>query len=369
MRWADTDSEDSDDEFQTHPSRGSVVNTAMIDLSVSRCNFLFGLHTCNRWLQRLFASFVAISALCTLWPDLSYAPGIDCFCDPCWPCLTHDVHMSAFFMLYVLSDHPFSLTRMQRDAAPVKEEEEEQSVSSSSSSSSSESDKSVDETASQKAARLESLKKAKEEEAKRQKAELHRQRSMSKKEKKALEKKSLDDLDDLLGEFGVSTTASGEAGEGKDEEKKGDDEGAAAEGAAGAGNKKKKKKKGKKGKSKDTGSDEWVKVEKDGEGGEEAAPATVDVAAVLKSKTAKSGKKSSSDAAATAAKEAKAKAAKKAEAEKKKQKKKNKVSVIEGWGWIGLVCMLCLSNCAIFSFLRTSTRDNADNVKPMVGSS
>ena len=33
MRWADTDSEDSDDEFQTAGS--GVVNTAMIDLSVS----------------------------------------------------------------------------------------------------------------------------------------------------------------------------------------------------------------------------------------------------------------------------------------------------------------------------------------------
>lgn len=37
MRWADTDSEDSDDDFQTGPSR-SVVNTAMIDLSVSYCS-------------------------------------------------------------------------------------------------------------------------------------------------------------------------------------------------------------------------------------------------------------------------------------------------------------------------------------------
>ena len=33
MRWADTDSEDSDDEFQTAGS--GIVNTAMIDLSVS----------------------------------------------------------------------------------------------------------------------------------------------------------------------------------------------------------------------------------------------------------------------------------------------------------------------------------------------
>jgi len=33
MRWADTDSDDSDDEFQTH---GNVVNTSIIvDLSVS----------------------------------------------------------------------------------------------------------------------------------------------------------------------------------------------------------------------------------------------------------------------------------------------------------------------------------------------
>lgn len=33
MRWADTDSDDSDDEFQTH---GNVVNTSlMVDLDVS----------------------------------------------------------------------------------------------------------------------------------------------------------------------------------------------------------------------------------------------------------------------------------------------------------------------------------------------
>lgn len=33
MRWADTDSEDSDDEFQTHGS--GVINTSMINLDVS----------------------------------------------------------------------------------------------------------------------------------------------------------------------------------------------------------------------------------------------------------------------------------------------------------------------------------------------
>lgn len=50
MRWADTDSDDSDDEFQTH---GNVVNTSlMVDLDVSAfcmadlgdANFLLTFH-------------------------------------------------------------------------------------------------------------------------------------------------------------------------------------------------------------------------------------------------------------------------------------------------------------------------------------
>ena len=52
MRWADTDSEDSDDEFQTHTSSrvggAGVVNASLIDLSVSCCVLIiiaFNYHT------------------------------------------------------------------------------------------------------------------------------------------------------------------------------------------------------------------------------------------------------------------------------------------------------------------------------------
>lgn len=78
MRWADTDSEDSDDEFQTHPSRsGNVVNTAMIDLSVSRTKriLLFWTHSSicffmecishTHHTQRPILSLSLIPSLCT----------------------------------------------------------------------------------------------------------------------------------------------------------------------------------------------------------------------------------------------------------------------------------------------------------------
>ena len=113
MRWADTDSEDSDDEFQTHPSRGSVVNTAMIDLSVSGCNFCLACTLAIVGAEALLA-LLHLCAVRLFSPHLSYAPGIDCFCHPCWPCLTHDVHSLDvhFFFCSVLTDHPFSLTRI-----------------------------------------------------------------------------------------------------------------------------------------------------------------------------------------------------------------------------------------------------------------
>eukprot|EP00985_Skeletonema_marinoi_P008342 scaffold3762_cov103-Skeletonema_marinoi.AAC.3 len=103
----------------------------------------------------------------------------------------------------------------------------------------------------------------------------------------------LNDLDDLLGEFGIDTAETNET-----EEKKGDDDAdnttadAAAAGAADSSKSKKKKKKKKKGgnnKSNNNAAgdgDDWVQVDAPvAEGGENAAP--VDVAAVLKAKATK----------------------------------------------------------------------------------
>ena len=155
---------------------------------------------------------------------------------------------------------------------------------------------------------------------------------MSKKDKKALAMAKLDDLDDLLGQFGVSADANAEGDENKDEEEEKKDE--ATEGGAGgegASKKKKKKKKGKKkGGAATEGSDDWVKVDTPAEGADadKQGDATVDVAAVLKSKSKGSKKSTSEIAAAAAAKDAKEKAKKKAEADKKKKKKQNKVSCL-----------------------------------------
>jgi hypothetical protein len=126
-------------------------------------------------------------------------------------------------------------------------------------------------------------------------------------DKKKLE---LDDLDDLLGEFGISP----ENNTAVVEEKKVEDEPLPAE--TGEAAKKKKKKPKKKGGGKSSvESDDWVEVESP-EGGDEVA--VVDVAAVLKAKAKTKEKSAAEIAAATAAKEAKAKADKKAAEEKKK---------------------------------------------------
>ena len=52
MRWADTDSDDSDDEFQTH---GNVVNTSlMVDLDVSVCMVFFVIVCYSDWVMMPF---------------------------------------------------------------------------------------------------------------------------------------------------------------------------------------------------------------------------------------------------------------------------------------------------------------------------
>lgn len=125
-------------------------------------------------------------------------------------------------------------------------------------------------------------------------------------EKKKLQEKELDDLDDLLGEFGITTTEANEAVE----EKKVEDEPLAASTADAS---KKKKKKSKKKTKSSTEADDWVQVD-----APESEATVVDVAAVLKAKAKTKEKSAAEIAAATAAKEAKAKADKKAAEEKKK---------------------------------------------------
>lgn len=127
---------------------------------------------------------------------------------------------------------------------------------------------------------------------------------MSKKDRK---KQELNDLDDLLGEFGIDTAESNEA----EEEKKGDDD--ADDAGADSSKAKKKKKKKKKGGKTDNNAagdgDDWVQVDTPDAEDENAAP-VVDVASVLKAKATKKVKSAAEIAASTAAKEAKAKAAK-----------------------------------------------------------
>mmetsp|Transcript_29371 Transcript_29371/g.43863 ORF Transcript_29371/g.43863 Transcript_29371/m.43863 type:complete len:366 (+) Transcript_29371:344-1441(+) len=247
MRWADTDSDDSDDEFQaTHPSRsGSAMGNLIVN------------------------------------------PQVD-------------------------------------STQPPDQEDDQVSVASSSSE-----EEEDEELEQERQKRLEELRKAQkeaqEEEEKKKKALELEKASMSKKDRKKME---LNDLDDLLGEFGIDTAETNET-----EEKKGDDadntttaDAAAAAGAADSSKSKKKKKKKKKGgnnKSNNNDGDDWVQVDAPvAEGGENAAP--VDVAAVLKAKATKKVKSAAEIAASTAAKEAKAKAAKQAEADKKKKKKEQK---------------------------------------------
>lgn len=128
----------------------------------------------------------------------------------------------------------------------------------------------------------------------------------------------MDDLDDLLGEFGINTDKTEE----EEEEKKGDD-GDDADAAGGGGgetsNSKKKKKKKKKGgnnKSNNNNSeaagDDWVQVDAPNST-EDDNVSPVDVAAVLKAKAKTKSKSAAEIAASTAAKEAKAKAAKQGE--------------------------------------------------------
>lgn len=142
--------------------------------------------------------------------------------------------------------------------------------------------------------------------------------STSSQEKKKLQEKELDDLDDLLGEFGVSADANTSIVE----EKKVDDDAVLAsdQGADAAAKKKKKKPKKKSNKSSSAESEDWVQVDapESSKGEEKNEPAVVDVAAVLKSKAKTKEKTVAEIAAATAAKEAKAKAAKKEAEEKKK---------------------------------------------------
>ena len=135
--------------------------------------------------------------------------------------------------------------------------------------------------------------------------EFHHLQNISQ-EKKKLQEKELDDLDDLLGEFGITTTDANAVVE----EKKVEDETLVASTTDAS---KKKKKKSKKKNKSSTEADDWVKVDTP-----ENEATVVDVAAVLKAKAKTKEKSAAEIAAATAAKEAKAKADKKAAEEKKK---------------------------------------------------
>jgi len=174
-----------------------------------------------------------------------------------------------------------------------------------------------EETEEERKAREEALRKAKEEkrlrEEERKAEEEKKKKPLTKKEKQALKAKEMDEIDDLLNQFGVS--AEGDTATSKPEEKEKEETGV-QEGTS----KSKKKRKNRKKKNGATNDDDKAEATST----EEASGVSeaVNVAAVLKAKAKVTKKSAAEIASSTAAKEAKAK--KQAAADKKKKKKKDK---------------------------------------------
>merc|ERR1712226_296500 len=145
-----------------------------------------------------------------------------------------------------------------------------------------------------------------------------KKKPLTKKEKQALKKKELDDLNDILKDFGVA------GGNDAVKEVENGEPAAIAEGEGDdttkAKKKKKKRSKGKNNKKEEVGEEPASTTEKSTIEPENSE--TLDVAAVLRAKAKPKGKTVAEIAAATASKEAKAK--KKAAPDKKKKKKKDK---------------------------------------------
>ena len=114
MRWADTDSDDSDDEFQTH---GNAVSTSlMVDLDVSVCMVFFV--CCSDWVMMPFSVDLSPSSiLCAralsimFWCPLLFCSYIlihafSAFIS--WPYVVSSSYQTIHPVLYPTPTQPFS---------------------------------------------------------------------------------------------------------------------------------------------------------------------------------------------------------------------------------------------------------------------